>query len=470
VSLEAADIQARLEAKFPGKILEAKLEAIDPFLVVDQRALLDMGRALRDDPELAFDTLHCLSAVDYLKEDRIEIVYHLSSLKHRHWIVVKVHLPRVDPKIPTVETIWPTANWHEREPATQRRRVLRPQRSAPHFPSDDWAGHPCARTGWRVARDRGEAGKQFAQRASEGETLGLVLSISPGKVVSKMSTARVYKDLEPDSAYAFKPEDLEDDEMILNMGPQHPSTHGVLRIELKTDGEIVKDARPHIGYLHRNFEKHAENIDYQGVIPFTDRMDYVGSMANSLTYAMVVEKLMAIEVGERVKSIRVLVSELQRIASHLLAIGTYGLDIGAFTPFLHCFREREKILDLFEWLCGARLLYNYNWVGGVSHDLPEGWTDKARQFLGEFSPVIEELDDLLSLNKIFTDRTATVGIISPELAVAYALSGPNLRGSGIKWDVRREAPYCGYEVRFRDPCRPGRYGRSVQVPEHETRR
>jgi NADH-quinone oxidoreductase subunit D len=273
------------------------------------------------------------------------------------------------------------------------------------------------------------------------------------------TTARVYKDLEPDTAYAFKPEDLEDDEMILNMGPQHPSTHGVLRIELKTDGEIVKDARPHIGYLHRNFEKHAENIDYQGVIPFTDRMDYVGSMANSLTYAITVEKLMAIEVGERVKSIRVLVSELQRIASHLLAIGTYGLDIGAFTPFLHCFREREKILDLFEWLCGARLLYNYNWVGGVSHDLPDGWTDKARQFLSEFAPVIDELDDLLSLNKIFTARTATVGIIPPELAVAYALSGPNLRGSGIKWDVRKEAPYCGYEkYDFEIPVGQGRYG------------
>ena len=144
-----------------------------------------------------------------------------------------------------------------------------------------------------------------------------------------MSTQTQYKDLEPDEAYFFKPEDLEEDEMILNMGPQHPSTHGVLRIELKTDGEIVKDARPHIGYLHRNFEKHAENIDYQGVIPFTDRLDYVASMNNSLTYAVAVEKLMGIELNERVQSIRVITSELQRIASHLLAIGTYGLDVGA---------------------------------------------------------------------------------------------------------------------------------------------
>lgn len=275
-----------------------------------------------------------------------------------------------------------------------------------------------------------------------------------------MSTpVREYKDLEPDEAYAFKPEDLEEDEMILNMGPQHPSTHGVLRIELKTDGEVVKDSRPHIGYLHRNFEKHAENIDYQGVIPFTDRMDYVGSMYNSFAYAVAVEKLMGIEINERVQAIRVITGELQRIASHLLAIGTYGMDIGAFTPFLHCFREREKILDLFEWLCGARLLYNYSWVGGVSHDLPEGWTDRAKYFLDQFEPVIDELDNLLSHNKIFTKRTAGVGIIPPELAVGYALTGPNLRGSGIKWDVRKEEPYCGYDkYEFDIPVGQGRYG------------
>lgn len=268
-----------------------------------------------------------------------------------------------------------------------------------------------------------------------------------------------YKDLEPDEAYYFKPEDLEADEMILNMGPQHPSTHGVLRIELKTDGEIVKEARPHIGYLHRNFEKHAENIDYQGVIPFADRLDYVASMTNSLTYAVAVEKLMGIEINERVQSIRVITSELQRIASHLLAIGTYGLDVGAFTPFLHAFREREKVLDLFEWLCGARLLYNYNWIGGVSHDFPDTWTDRALVFLDQFEPVIDELDELLSYNKIFTKRTADVGIIPPELAVGYALTGPNLRGSGIKWDLRKEDPYFGYEkYEFDVPIGQGRFG------------
>ncbi len=249
------------------------------------------------------------------------------------------------------------------------------------------------------------------------------------------------------------------EEMVLNMGPQHPSTHGVLRLELETDGEIVRNVIPHIGYLHRCFEKHAEKVDYPGVIPFCDRMDYIASMNNSLGYALAVEKLMALEVNERVKTLRVLVAELNRIASHLLSIGTYAMDIGSLTPFLHCFREREKILDLFEWLCGARLLYNYNWVGGVSHDIPDGFAAKTREFLGQFEPVIAELDGLLSYNKIFLERTANVGIISQEQARSHNVTGPNLRGSGIAWDLRKEEPYCGYETYdFEVPVGLGEYG------------
>jgi NADH-quinone oxidoreductase subunit D len=197
-------------------------------------------------------------------------------------------------------------------------------------------------------------------------------------------------------------DDLDSDDMILNMGPQHPSTHGVLRIELKTDGEVVKAARPHIGYLHRCYEKHAESVDYPGVNPYTDRMDYVASMGNSLGYALAVEKLMGIEVSPYVQTVRVIMAELQRIASHFVAVGTYGMDIGAFTPFLHLLRDREKILDLFEWTCGARLLYNYHWVGGVSHDLPEGFVKACRQFLREYDKItVPELMDLLIGYKIF---------------------------------------------------------------------
>lgn len=249
------------------------------------------------------------------------------------------------------------------------------------------------------------------------------------------------------------------EEMVLNMGPQHPSTHGVLRLELETDGEIVRNVIPHIGYLHRCFEKHAENIDYPGVIPFCDRMDYIASMNNSLGYALAVEKLMGLEVNERVNTLRVLMAELNRIASHLLSVGTYAMDIGSFTPFLHCFREREKVLDLFEWLCGARLLYNYNWVGGVSHDIPEGFEAKTREFMTQFEPVIAEMDKLLSYNKIFLERTADVGIISEEQALSHNVTGPNLRGSGIAWDLRKEEPYCGYETyEFEVPVGLGEHG------------
>jgi NADH-quinone oxidoreductase subunit D len=254
-------------------------------------------------------------------------------------------------------------------------------------------------------------------------------------------------------------EAYEGEEMILNMGPQHPSTHGVLRLELETDGEIVMRIVPHIGYLHRCFEKHAENVDYPGVIPYADRMDYVASMNNSLGYALAVEKLMGIQVNERVNTIRVIVAELNRIASHLLSIGTYAMDIGAYTPFLHCFREREKILDLFEWICGARLLYNYNWVGGLSHDLPEGFVEKTRQFLKEFEPVIVEENNLLSFNKIFVERTANVGVLSKEMALSYNVTGPNLRGSGVQWDLRKDIPYCGYETyNFEVPVGVGKFG------------
>jgi NADH-quinone oxidoreductase subunit D len=246
--------------------------------------------------------------------------------------------------------------------------------------------------------------------------------------------------------FGWQIEDLDTDEMILNMGPQHPSTHGVLRLELRTDGEVVKAARPHIGYLHRCFEKHAENVDYPGVIPYTDRLDYVASMGNSLGYALAIEKLMAIEVAPYVQTIRVLMAELQRIASHCVAIGTYGMDMGAFTPFLHLLRDREKILDLFEWTCGARLLYNYNWIGGVSHDLPEGFARACHDFLGEFERVtFPELMELLIGNKIFIKRTAGIGVLPLATGIAYDLTGPNLRGSGSTYDLRKDEPYSGYE-------------------------
>lgn len=234
-------------------------------------------------------------------------------------------------------------------------------------------------------------------------------------------------------------------DLVINMGPQHPSTHGVLRVEIVSDGEIIKAAYPDIGYLHRCFEKHAENREYLQIGPFTDRMDYLGAMNMELGYVLAVERLLEVVIPDRAQHIRVIACELNRIASHLLAVGTYAIDIGGFTPFLFAFRDREKILSIFEELCGARLLYNYIRPGGVVNDMSRGLMEKCSEFCKYFKPQLEEFDELLSGNFIFIKRTADVAIIPADLAISYGFSGPNLRGSGVNWDLRKDRPYSGYE-------------------------
>lgn len=257
----------------------------------------------------------------------------------------------------------------------------------------------------------------------------------------------------------IKSAQLKTEEMVLNMGPQHPSTHGVLRLELQLEGELIINVRPHLGYLHRCFEKHAEAMTYPQIIPYTDRMDYLASMYNEFGYAVAVERLLGIKVPERVEYIRVIMGELQRIASHLVALGTYGADIGAVTPFLFCFRDREKILSLFEMTCGARLLYNYIWIGGVSHDLHPDFIRLTKEFVSYFRPKIKELNDLLSFNKIFIERTANVGILPLDTAINFGITGPMLRASGFKWDLRKDDPYSIYDrFDFDIPIGDGRMG------------
>ena len=254
---------------------------------------------------------------------------------------------------------------------------------------------------------------------------------------------------------------LKNEEMILNMGPQHPSMHGVLRLELVTDGETVKECIPHIGYLHRCFEKHAEALNYQQIIPFVDRMDYISSMNNDHVFVMGVEKMLGIDqsIPKRVEYIRVLVCELNRIASHLIAIGTYGMDIGAVTPFFFCFKEREHILNLLEWASGARLLYNYIWIGGLFYDLPVGFEQRCSEFLTQFKPKMRELDELLTNNSIFISRTQNIGVLPLDVAINYGCSGPMLRGSGINYDLRRIDGYSVYpELDFEIPIGTGKMG------------
>ena len=252
---------------------------------------------------------------------------------------------------------------------------------------------------------------------------------------------------------------LETEEMTLNMGPQHPSTHGVLRFVVKADGEVMRQAIPDVGYLHRSIEKISEKVGYHGFMPYTDRVDYVAAMFCNQGWGMVTEKLAGIEVPKRGEYCRVIAAELNRIASHLLSVGTMVLDIGAITPFFHAFREREKLNDLLEELCGSRLTYNYMRIGGVAWDLPPDYEEKVLAFFDRYGPMMDEYNDLISDNKIYIGRCANVAVISAEDAVNYNLVGPNLRASGVRYDVRRDEPYSVYpELEFDVPVGTGEVG------------
>ena len=242
-------------------------------------------------------------------------------------------------------------------------------------------------------------------------------------------------------------QDMQGEKMVLNMGPSHPATHGVLRIVLELDGEIITKAAPDVGYLHRGDEKIAENMTYTQFIPYTDRLDYLAPLANNVAYALAVEKLMGIDkqLPPRCQFIRVICCELARISSHLLGMGAFALDIGAITVFLHTFTEREKIYNLCESLTGARFTTSYTRIGGLSRDLPPGWVEQCRKFLEEVVINFDETETFLTRNKIFTDRTQGVGVVSREDAIDFGLTGPNLRGSNVNFDMRKAHPYLVYD-------------------------
>ena len=248
--------------------------------------------------------------------------------------------------------------------------------------------------------------------------------------------------------------DLEGEKMVLNMGPSHPATHGVLRLLLEMDGEVITKADPDIGYLHRGDEKIAENMTYNQFIPYTDRLDYLAPLHNNVAYVLAVEKLLGIhdKLPPRCQYIRVICCELARVSAHLLGLGAFAMDAGAMTVFLHTFTQRETIYTLIESLTGARFTTSYTRVGGLARDLPEGWVAACRKFIEECSVAIDETDTLLTRNRIWVDRTKDIGIISKEDAIAYGLSGPNLRGSGVDFDLRKASPYLCYpELEFEIP-------------------
>jgi NADH-quinone oxidoreductase subunit D len=235
------------------------------------------------------------------------------------------------------------------------------------------------------------------------------------------------------------------EEMYVNMGPQHPSTHGVLRLLLKLDGELITDCIPYMGYLHRCHEKIGENRLYTQIVPYTDRLDYLASMSMNFGYVLTVERLLDLKVPERAEYMRVILAELQRIASHLIWLGTFGLDLGNFTIFIYCFREREMVLDLFESVSGQRLNYAFYRIGGMALDFPDSFVSDCRAFLEWFKPRIPEYDALVTDNVLFQKRTQGIGLLDRQAAIDHAVSGPTLRGSDIRWDLRRNDPYSIYD-------------------------
>ncbi|HVS08251.1 MAG TPA: NADH-quinone oxidoreductase subunit D [Planctomycetota bacterium] len=270
--------------------------------------------------------------------------------------------------------------------------------------------------------------------------------------------ARILNDGQREFMLDVRTQDLE-----VNFGPQHPATHGVMRVLMRTDGELVTGAQPHLGYLHRCAEKIGENVEWLQYLPYTDRYDYLAAMNNNLGYSAAVEALLGIPVPRRAEMLRVICAELNRVGSHLIAFGTYGLDIGAFTPFFYAFREREWMMALFEKICGARLTYSYIRIGGVFNDAPPGWLEEVARFCEVFGEKWQEYYDLLVLNQIFVKRTSNIGVISREMAFDFGLTGPMLRGSGVDWDLRRDLPYSIYgeiwrEGAFQIPVARGEMG------------
>jgi len=259
-----------------------------------------------------------------------------------------------------------------------------------------------------------------------------------------MATEHAFPDATAKTA-ANLPKEFDPEKLSLSMGPSHPSTHGVLRIQFELDGETVTKADPIVGYLHRGDEKIAENMTYNQFVPYTDRLDYLAPLSNNAAYAHAIERLAGLKMPPRVDAIRVLTSEMGRVSAHLMGLGAYGIDVGAWSVFMYCFEEREKLYTLYEKLCGARFTTSYSRIGGVARDIPPGWLEEVGAFCDQFMPILDEILGLLSRNKIFLDRTVDIGVIQKADAIAYGLSGPNLRGSGVPMDLRKDRPYWGYE-------------------------
>lgn len=431
----------KLTERFPQAVLDIDGFRDETTVVVRASEILAVCQFLRDEPDLAYDLCLFVTAIDQLElglSPRFVAVYQLYSLQHRRRLRLKVPLMGGQPAVDSVASVWPAADWHEREAFDllgiqftghpELRRILMPE---------DWIGHPL-----RKDYDLGAEPVQFTVNPDDPalQSLGEQTMDAPSKA----------SDVPP--WFSGR-----DDTMILNMGPQHPATHGVLRVVVELDGERIVNAAADVGHLHSGFEKTAEHRTYQQFATYPSRMDYVAGMSNDLAFILAVEKLLDARVPPRADAIRVILLELQRLAAHLIWIGTQTLDLAGTIHALlqYAFRDREMILDIFEMVCGARLTTSYWTTGGVRWDVPPAFSGKVREFVDWFDKRLDEYEVMLTNNPIYRSRLEGIAVIDAQQAIALGCTGPVLRGCGVPYDVRKYAPYCGYEnYDFEVPSQP----------------
>lgn len=454
MSEESAVLEkSEFEVRYPEALTRDERKGYEGFIVKAEN-LMHFATTIRD--EMGYDYLSSVTAVDYLLDDQMEVAYHAYRSTGGPALIFKVQVPRGNPVVPSLASVYPGADFQEREAwdlmgirfegHPNLKRILM---------WEGFEGHPL-RKDWREAYYE-EDGKPFKSRWPEGEVfrsedrntfyknVDYPAGFDPDKWIP-VGDAGIYAGLgkveQPVSETA-----LSTDQLVVNLGPQHPSTHGVFRMVVRLEGETIRDLQPVMGYLHRNHEKIGERNTFIMNMPFTDRLDYLSSMSNNFGYALAVEKLMGVKPPERAEYLRVMMAELTRISNHVWAIGFLLNDLGAFfTPALYAIEERELILDIFEAVAGSRMMCNYFRFGGVARDLPEGVFGRVRELVLERLPrKIDELDAFLTQNEIIRTRCEGVGVLTPEEAVAYSTAGPVLRASGVPYDVRRADPYSIYD-------------------------
>jgi NADH-quinone oxidoreductase subunit D len=437
------DTIAHVRERFPNAISDVDEFRGEVRMTLPRESLLDVAGWLRNDPTECFEMLLDITALDWSpREPRFGVLYLIQSLSNQTRLRLQVPLTGEDATLPSVTSIWAGANFYEREVFD--------------LFGITFADHPFL---YRILLPVGTVGHPLRKEAALGyepvefshtyaeiqpEKPSAVPPPKPGQVIGSIGgTLTLIPTTASDPATPWSSTDSET--MLINMGPHHPSTHGVLRVALEVDGERIVNAMPDIGYLHTGIEKTAEFKTYLKAIPLFDRMEYLSPMFNNLGYCLAVEKLMQVDVPERAQIARVILCEVNRIASHLVAVGSQAMDIGAVSLMTYAFRERESALDIFEMVSGARMMTSYFRFGGLALDLPAGFSDAVRAFAKMIPGRLKEYEDLLNKNPIWLERTRGIAEYTREQALSYGVTGPMLRAAGVDWDLRKVAPYSGYE-------------------------